>query len=246
MFDHSKKLEMLQSLSKNSLTARSGFQAERIAVTDPRFKAAYEKYFQKSITDMNVVTKEKYDILVLFSDGTEARVQNKKVESLGGRGDSFDRRRIGATFENQFIRQYLTLLSLIRKGKRQTHMTPEQKKDFIALCNRNLDDVKQYLKKTFMGEAGKENQYWSIMKTDKTFTNIELYMVTAQKFYEYLENRIKIDISLKSNGTCLSLSPDIYLQRKGGEKTDKSPNDIQAKLKIDQNILNIFERVPIV
>jgi hypothetical protein len=71
-------------------------------------------------------------------------------------------------------------------------------------------------------------------------------MVTAQKFYEYLENRIKIDISLKSNGTCLSLSPDIYLQRKGGEKTDKSPNDIQAKLKIDQNILNIFERLPIV
>jgi len=94
-----------------------------------------------------------------------------------------------------------------------------------------------------MGEAGKENQYWSIMKTDKTFTNIELYMVTAQRFYEYLVSRIKIDISLKSNGTCLNLSPDIYLQRKGGEKTDKSPNDIQAKLKINQDILNLFERI---
>jgi hypothetical protein len=186
---------------------------------------------------------EKYDILVSFSDGTNARVQNKKVESLGGRGDSFDRRKIGSTFENQFIRKYLTLLSLIRKGKRQTYMTPEQKKDFIALCNKNLQDVKQYLKKTFMGEAGKENQYWSIMKTDKTFANIELYMVTTQKFYEYLVSRIKIDISLKSNGTCLNLSPDIYLQRKGGEKTDKSPNDIQAKLKIDQNMLNLFQRI---
>jgi hypothetical protein len=237
---------MIQPISNNAATARSGFQAERIAVTDARFKAAYERYFQKSISEMKVVSGEKYDIIVSFSDGTQARVQNKKVESLGGRGDSFDRRRIGATFENQFIRQYLTLLSLIRKGKRQTHMTPEQKKDFIVLCNKNLDDVKKYLKKTLMGEVGKENQYWSIMKTDKTFTNVELYMVTAQRFYEYLVSRIKIDISLKSNGTCLSLSPDIYLQRKGGEKTDKSPNDIQAKLKIDQNILNIFERVPIV
>jgi hypothetical protein len=237
---------MIQTLSNNAVTARSGFQAERIAVTDPRFKAAYEKYFQKPITDMKVVSGEKYDILISFSDGTNTTVQNKKVESLGGRGDSFDRRRIESTFENEFIRKYLTLLSLIRKGKRQTHMTPEQKKDFISLCNKNLEDIKQYLKKTFMGEAGKENQYWSIMKTDKTFTNIELYMVTAQKFYEYLVSRIKIDISLKSNGTCLNLSPDIYLQRKGGEKTDKSPNDIQAKLKIDQNILNLFERVPIV
>ena len=235
---------MIQNLSNNAVTARSGFQAERVAVADPRFKSAYETYFQKSITDMKVVGGgEKYDILVSFSDGTNARVQNKKVESLGGRGDSFDRRKIGSTFENQFIRKYLTLLSLIRKGKRQTNMTAEQKKDFIALCNKNLDDVKKYLKKTFMGEAGRENQYWSIMKTDKTFTNIELYMIETKKFYEYLENRIKIDISLKSNGTCLNLSPDIYLQRKGGEKTDKSPNDIQAKLKIDQNILNLFERI---
>jgi hypothetical protein len=238
--------KIMKPLSNNAVTARSGFQAERITISDPRFKAAYETYFKKTITDLKVVSGEKYDIIISFSDGTNARVQNKKIESLGGRGDSFDRRKLGATFENQFIRQYLTLLSLIRDGKRQTHMTPEQKTDFIALCNKNLQDIKQYLKKTFMGEAGRENQYWSIMKTDKTFTNIELYMVTAQKFYEYLENRIKIDISLKSNGTCLSLSPDIYLQRKGGEKTDKSPNDIQAKLKIDQNILNIFERLPIV
>ena len=235
---------MIQNLSNNAVTARSGFQAERVAVADPRFKPAYETYFQKSITDMKVVVGgEKYDILVSFSDGTNARVQNKKVESLGGRGDSFDRRKIGSTFENQFIRKYLTLLSLIRKGKRQTNMTSEQKTDFITLCNKNLDDVKKYLKKTFMGEAGKENQYWSIMKTDNTFANIELYMVTTQKFYEYLVSRIKIDISLKSNGTCLNLSPDIYLQRKGGEKTDKSPNDIQAKLKIDQNMLNLFQRI---
>lgn len=234
---------MSQPLSNNAVTARSGFQAERIIVTDARVTAAYETYFQKSITDMKVVSGEKYDILVSFSDGTKTTIQNKKIEKLGGRGDSFDRRKIGDTFDNQFIRHYLTLLSLIRKSKRQTNMKPDQKKDFIKLCNKNLEDIKQYLKKTFMGEDGRENQYWSIMKTDKTFTNIELYIVKTQKFYEYLLSRIKIDISSKSNGTCLSLSPDIYLQRKGGEKTDKSPNDIQAKLKIDQNILNLFERI---
>jgi hypothetical protein len=239
--------KMSQIISNNAATARSGFKAEHVAVTDERCIGAYTNYFQnhlqKTTVDMCVITKEKYDIRNKFSDGTENGTQLKKVEELGGQGHSFNRGHVSETFDNPHMRRYLVHLSIIRKGKRQTYMTPDQKKDFIALCNRNLEDIKQYLKKTIVGEEGKENQYWSIMKTDREFNNIELYMIETKKFYEYLENRIKIDISLKQNGTCLHLSPDIYLQRKGGEKTDKSPNDIQAKLKIDQNMLNLFQRI---
>jgi len=238
---------MSQTISNNASIARSGFKAEQVAVTDERCTNSYKNYFQnhlqKTIVDMNVITKEKYDILNKFSDGTENGTQLKKVEKIGGQGHSFNRSHVSETFENPHIRKYMVHLSLIRKGKRQTYMTPDQKKDFIELCNKNMPDIKQYLKKTIVGEEGRENQYWSIMKTDREFNNIELYMIETKKFYEYLISRIKIHISLKPNGTCLNLSPDIYLQRKGGEKTDKSPNDIQAKLKIDQNMLNLFERI---
>ena len=48
-------------------------------------------------------------------------------------------------------------------------MTNDQKEDFINLCNNNLIDIKNYIKKTLLGENGKENNHWCIMKTDKNF-----------------------------------------------------------------------------
>ena len=73
---------------------------------------------------------KKYDTKIYFEDGSNINIQNKKIEVLGGRGDSFDRRHINNTFKNQFIRKYLTLLTLIRKNKNETLMSEEQKKRF--------------------------------------------------------------------------------------------------------------------
>lgn len=47
----------------------------------------------------------------------------------------------------------------------------------------------------------------------------------------------------KEIGTCLHLSPNISLQRKGGTNTDKSPNHIQGKIKITQEILNLCNKL---
>lgn len=49
-------------------------------------------------------------------------------------------------------------------------MTEDQKRDFIVLCNNNLIDIKNYIKKTLIGEDGEENNFWCIMKTDKILT----------------------------------------------------------------------------
>ena len=111
-------------------------------------------------------------------------------------------------------------------------MSEGQKIDFMKLCNNNLDDISQYTKKTLIGEDNTEmNDYWCIMKTNKTFTNMELYIISSKKLFEFIEQTIKIDIKLKKNGTCLHLSQYIALQRKGGGNTDNSPNNIQAKFK---------------
>ena len=229
--------------SKNSLTAKSGFKAEEIFRTNNDIKMVLEDYFKLIITKMEKVQSKKYDTLIIFNDNTKINIQNKKIESIGGRGDSFDRRHIKYTFDNQFIRKYLTHLTLVRIKKNGTLMTQEQKKDFIDLCNKNLNDIKQYIKKTLIGEDGEENNYWCIMKTDKLFTKIELYILSSSKLYDFICNSIKIDIKMKNNGTCLHLSPYISLQRKGGGNTDHSPNHIQAKIKITQDILNLCDKI---
>lgn len=229
--------------SKNSLIAKSGIKAEKIFITDNEIKKALETYFKLKIVSMEQIVKEKYDTIITFNDNTKLKIQNKKIENLGGRGDSFDRRHIKNTFENQFIRKYLTYLSLIRKSKTETFMTNDQKEDFINLCNNNLIDIKNYIKKTLLGENGKENNHWCIMKTDKNFNKIEIYVLSSLKLYEFISSSIKIDIKMKKNGTCLHLSPNISLQRKGGENTDNYPNHIQAKLKITQEILNLCDKI---
>lgn len=234
----------IQKHSKNSLTARSGFRAENIFRTDELIKCKLEKYFGKTIISLDKIHGKKYDTKIYFNDCSSINIQNKKIENLGGRGDSFDRRHIKNTFNNEYIRKYLTLLTLIRKSKNETSMSEAQKIDFMKLCNNNLDDILQYIKKTLIGECDTEmNDYWCIMKTNKTFVNIDLYIISSKKLFKFIEETIKIDIKLKKNGTCLHLSPYIALQRKGGCNSDNSPNHIQAKFKITQVILNLCDKL---
>jgi hypothetical protein len=235
--------QIVHTYSKNSLTAKSGFKAEEIFRTDNSIKCKLEKYFGKNIISLNKIHGKKYDTQIYFEDGGSINFQNKKIENLGGRGDSFDRRHIKNTFNNQLIKKYLTLLTLIRKSKNETFMSEDQKIDFMKLCNNNLDDIRQYIKKTLIGEADEMNEYWCIMKTNKMFTNMELYVISSKKLFEFIEQTIKIDIKLKKNGTCLHLSPYIALQRKGGGNTDHSPNHIQAKFKFTQEILSLCDKL---
>lgn len=235
--------QSMQEYSKNSLTAKSGFKAEDIFRTDESIKCKLEEYFGRKIRSLDKIHGKKYDTKIYFEDGNSINIQNKKIENLGGRGDSFDRRHIKNTFNNPEIRRYLTLLTLMRKSKNETLMSDEQKIDFMKLCNTNLDDIAQYIKKTLIGEDTEMNEYWCIMKTNKTFTNIELYVISSKKLFEFIEQTIKVDIKLKKNGTCLHLSPYIALQRKGGGNTDHSPNHIQAKFKFTQEILNLCDKL---
>lgn len=225
-------------------TAKSGFKAEEIFRTDANIKNSLEKHFKKSIKKIiKAPHGEKYDNIIIFEDESNYKIQNKKFLNFGGRGDSFDRRHIKKTFNNRYIRKYLTRLTLDRRTKRTTSMSKEQKEDFISLCNKNLDDIKQYLKKTLIGTDENKNEYWCFMKTDKDLSKKQLHLIESEKLYNFLEKNINIDIKLRNNGTRLHLSKYIALQRKGGGKTDHAPNHIQAKLTITKDLLDMCDQI---
>jgi hypothetical protein len=217
-------------------TAKSGFKAEEIFRTRLDINNALTIYFDKPL---KVIVKAKhgakYDNEIIFNDGTRIKVQNKKFKELGGRGDSFDRRHISKTFNNQLIIDNLTLLSLIKPQ----NMSDEKKDEFQTLCTNNFEDITQYLKKTLIGENLNKNDIWVFMEADGEFSNIKLYIIDSDKLYTFIEK--SINISVKK--TCLHISPYIYLQRKGGDKKDHSPNDIQAKLKITKELLDICTQI---
>ena len=232
-----------ENLHTGSSIAKSGFKAEDIFINDKSLRKKLETYFNKYILKIDKVHGKKYDIIITFIDNTKFKIQIKKIENLKGRGDSFDRRNIKNTFDNQFIRKYLVYLCLFRPSPRKTNMDSETKKDFVKLCNTNIDDIKYFIKKTLIGPENDGNDYFCIMHTNKTFDNIKLYCIDSHKLLEYIYKTLKIHIPLKDNGTCLHLSHNLYLQRKGGGKKDKSPNDIQSKIKIDNKILSICDKL---
>jgi len=219
--------------------AKSGFKVEHLFITALDIKTSLDNFFNKQIKKIILAPpKKKFDIICIFDDDTKFNIQLKKIINFGGRGNSFDRRHIRDTFENPNTRRYLTLLTLYRP----ILMIKEQKKDFILLVNNHPNDYKQYLKKTLIGDEEK-NDYFCVIKTNKKLSKYELYIIKSEKLYESLEKSIDINISMKRNGTCLHLSPNIYLQRKGGGKSDKAPNHIQAKLKITRELLTNFNHI---
>jgi len=221
--------------SNNSLTAKSGFKAEYIFRNHTEIKSALEQYFGKKITLFEKIHGKKYDTKIYFDDGSSVKIQNKKIQGLLGRGDSFDRRTLEKTFTNQDILSNLKDLTISRRNS----MTTQEKNAFANLCNNNIEEIHQYLQKTFCGNTGEENEYWAIFQTDKNFSFIKLYIISTEKFYNYLKSNIAVKICR----TCMHLSPQIYLQRKGGGSKDHSPNDIQAKLKVNQEMLDLCDKI---
>jgi len=224
-----------------SQIALDGYKNEEYFRNDIGIKNVLEQYFQKPIN--NIIKKshgKKTDNIIIFSDNSIINIQNKKFEYFGGRGNSFDRRHIKNTFDNQFLRKYLTYLTLFRPTKRTSNMTNEQKKDFKKLVNNNLNDILKYIKKSLIGSNINENDYFVMtFKSKNKKDDNESYIISSIKLYNYIKNNINIQIKR----TCLHLSNNIYLQRKGSDKTDKNPNHIQAKFKIDKNILRLCHKL---
>lgn len=220
--------------SKNSQTARSGFKAEEVFRTDPTVRQSLETYFGKQIVRFVKISGKKYDTVLYFADGSECRIQNKKFENTGGRGESFDRRKVSDTFDNRFLKLYLTKL-LLSKEKPAERMSDEQKLDFRKLCLSHIDDVTNYVHKTLVGVGPEANELFAIMNIVDSKVR-SLHVIRSDALFEYVTRDISDCLMAKQ--TCLHLSSSMYMQRKGGTNTDSAPNHIQIKLKLTHDLLN--------
>lgn len=62
-----------------------------------------------------------------------------------------------------------------------------------------------------------------------------VYSCSVHKLIGYILKNIHVSVK----ETCVHIGKNIYFQRRGGDKTDKSPNDIQTKFKLTPEIKNI-------
>lgn len=210
--------------SKNATIAKNGIQAESSVVLQEDVKEALQIYFQLPIRSIAQVHGKKYDVLLMFENGTVTTVQNK--DGIGkGRGWSVDRRPLGR-FHDKDLNTLLTSLCIMKgKGTDRPLVPDTLSRDVLKMCMLG-DDPPVYFTHTTSNKVNKRIKTMSICRTDTLmdFMYGSLYPTMLPK------------------RTCVHLNPNCYLQRKGSKK-DTRPDDIQMKFTFTEKLDTLF--VPI-
>jgi hypothetical protein len=198
--------------SKNAMTARAGNKAEKVLLTSLVFLGLLSSYLGKTIVQLVQPPRgKKTDVTAIADDETRFNIQIKSGNG-GGRGHSFDRRCI-EKFENKSLMKLLQNVCLNRS--RDARIVVRQ--DNVLIKALLLGDEPEF----------KPDYFVHVIVSGETITHASI--CTADEFVDaILKDAYSIVIPKK---TCVHLSPLIYLQRKGSEKKDSRPNDIQAKLR---------------
>ena len=206
-----RKIEKSISDSKNSMIAKLGNRAEDIFCNTNNIHTSICRFFEKSVVECKKINGKKSDICITFDDKSKVMIQLKNGDG-GGRGWSFDRRSVcNLPTENNSIKELVKNVCL-SSGERKE-----------VLNDKNL------IKNLILGDDENTKPQYFIHTTIKDEKIQTLSICEASLFIEtLLKDSYEKCVSKK---TCVHFTPLVYLQRKGGDKKDHSPNDIQAKLR---------------
>ncbi len=207
--------------SKNSTTATNGIRAENVLCSQDDIKSCLETYFGLPIKSLTRITGKKFDIKVVFENGTETTIQNKDGKG-GGRGFSVDRRNVEKFNHDQLI--ILLKRLCLKQGTVKPIISNNISKNVINMCilGTNEEDSPRYFTHTTSNK--------------KTGQIISLSICTIDSLMTFMYDSLYKDMLPKR--TCVHLTPNCYLQRKGGK--DTRPNDIQMKFIFTEQIEKLF------
>ena len=223
--------------TKNSLTAHLGRNAEKLICIQPNVKPALETHFGKEIRSITEVPgNKKSDNCITFVDGSHVLLQNKDgICSATGRGHSTDRSSLEVMGHTPEFRQGLETVCLKRGDYRYKKGVIREGDDKLTKAM-SQDCINYRILGT--DEATKPTHFTHTTSKNGVITSLSI--TTAADFMAKLSSTLYDN--MKSKRTCIWLSDQIYLQRKGA-KTDKKADDIQMKLRLDASG---FTKLPLV
>jgi hypothetical protein len=213
--------------SKNSTVAKNGFKAEAAICSQEGIKLALEPYLGSPIERIICIKgRKKSDIKIYFENGSESKtIQNKDGDGDGdGRGYSVDRRKVDAYNDEPLTK--LLKKKCLKQGTEKPVISSDISKKVINMCMLGIEE--EYAPK-----------YFTHTKSDKTTGQIKsMSICPTEKLLAFLHSELYPEMVPKR--TCVHLSPNIYLQRKGGGKTDHSPDDIQMKFRFTKAVEKLY------
>jgi len=218
----------IQAPSKGSEIAKTGNKAQVLMTANSQVKSLLQEYFTKSIESIvELPGRKKTDLIIRFADSSVAKCQLKHGKG-DGRGHSVDRRS-------------LTNFPLDDTGKELLSNVCLKKGTNRPIVNNPLTLIPLIL--LGVEEDAKPTHFICVRFDPTTDELLYLSIATTEKVIEKLQERTYTAINPKR--TCVHISPDMYLQRKGGGKKDSRPDDIQTKLKsFPEGTMNVIYEKP--
>lgn len=219
-------VQLLPINSKNSMIAKNGFKAEDSICSQEDVKKALENYFDSHIKCLTRIHGKKSDIKIEFENGTVTTTQNKDGEGKG-RGWSVDRRKVEG-FGDETLMTLLKTLCL-KQGTEKPVVSADLSKTVLQMCllGAKAEDRPNYFTHTKSDKSTGKIISVGICRTDT------LMAFMYQELYKVMEPK----------RTCVHLSPNCYLQRKGGVKKDANPDNIQMKFRFTEAVEALFTTI---
>jgi hypothetical protein len=189
---------------------------------------------------------KKTDVVAHFPDGSVQRLQVKNTDTSAKttRGHSVDRRSW-----MDFVRP-LRSLSL-RAALHDMTLKQKRVKGQTWLCNlfnrecSSRDESELILRRSLLGDDPDHTPSQFVatrLNSDKTAI-IEMSICPTTVLVDHLVSTLYPRPRLVKS--CIELGPNIYLQRKGGDKNDSRAADIQTKIKFDASMSHLFTPLPL-
>jgi len=214
--------------TKNALNALTGIKAEKLICTQENIKNSLELYFGLPIKCISHINNhKKFDLKIEFENGTETTIQNKnggETEGVFNRGWSVDRRKV-ENFKSEQLTILLKTLCL-KRGNEKPIIYNNISKNVINMCMLGANE-EEYPK------------YFTHTKIDKSTGKItSISICSTDNLMKFMYKELYPEMLTKK--TCVHLSPNVYLQRKGGGKKDNAPDDIQMKFRFTDSLKKLF------
>jgi len=192
--------------------AKGGNDAEQLLASCPNVRVHLERYFQKPISRMEVVTgRKKTDVLVVFEDGTTARIQNKNGHN--NRGHHVHREDI-STFPCTDVFRQLFRSVCLKSGEPRCIVETDDSIVEYCLLGTEATFTPDYLTHTSI----QDNKI------------VALYICPMANVLDLLKQTTYREVLAKE--TQIYINPFVIIKRRGGSKTDPRPNDLQVQVKI--------------
>lgn len=221
--------------SRNATIALSGLRFEKTICTPQVLEAL--------LSHCSVSHTQQDDKFVEFPSGKKTdcivhpqllKIQIKKICSFQkNRGHHIDRRSLSRM--SSFFHETENVETLMKKLFISKNISENEKQQLETLLNKDTHGIFDLILCVFLGEH-KYYRPQHIVFIDTSDGEVcRFYICHVHKLIGFLLKHYHVSVKK----TCIHFGKNLYLQRRGGSKTDSRPNDIQTKFCVSPEIKDL-------